>query len=438
VAKFIAARLLFICLCVFSHVLFAVPELPVVKTEDVPAGPDPEPPPSDVNNYGLKGMGTEFKKFGEEVAHRIDRIVKKKSFELFGDPWTIQGIPIIFPSANNGFHLGLHTKIDDIAREDPHKVEVQAQVLATDRGRYKHFLQLDFPYAFDDTWRLTGRVAYNRDISFRYYGIGNETKVNKEVLELDQPLYRTTMTAPSANLSFLRYFGRHWRAGPIFGFKWSQVEAPPGSLLGVERPHGISGGRSHYMGVALVYDTLDFEPYPTKGSFNELYFSWYTPYIGSDYKFFRTTYTYRQYYLLHPKLIFAHRTLIENLAGDAPFYEMNVVGGSDNTLGFGGDRFMRGYDGNRFVDKIRTVFGFELRWDPIRFVFAGQDLRIGFVPFIDVGRVWDRIIPFKVGVWHASTGWGTRIIWNRRLIVRTDFAVNPEGTSVFVELGHSF
>lgn len=45
---------------------------------------------------GFTRMGSDIQKFGEEVAQRIDRIVKKKSFDWWGDPWTMQGIPILF------------------------------------------------------------------------------------------------------------------------------------------------------------------------------------------------------------------------------------------------------------------------------------------------------------------------------------------------------
>ena len=99
-------------------------------------------------------MGKELTLFGEEVAHRIDKVVSRKGFQLWGEPWTIQGIPLIFPSPNTGFNLGLHAKLVNITRQDPHKIEFIGQVLASDRGRYKHFFQADYPYAFGGGWRL--------------------------------------------------------------------------------------------------------------------------------------------------------------------------------------------------------------------------------------------------------------------------------------------
>jgi len=48
------------------------------------------------------------------------------------------------------------------------------------------------------------------------------------------------------------------------------------------------------------------------------------------------------------------------------------------------------------------------------------------------------LLPLQIGNLHASTGWGTRIIWGKRLIVRGDFALCPEGSSFYIELGNSF
>jgi len=60
------------------------------------------------------------------------------------------------------------------------------------------------------------------------------------------------------------------------------------------------------------------------------------------------------------------------------------------------------------------------------------------VPWIDLGRVWDKVFPLQIGTIHPSIGGGTRISWNDRFIVRGDFALTPEGTALYVELGQAF
>jgi hypothetical protein len=385
-----------------------------------------------------EGVGQDIKKFGEQVAERIDRIIKTKNFDLWGDPWTLQGLPLIFPTSDNGFNLGLYLSLQDIRRQDPHKVQVEAEILASDQGRYKHFAKLDYPHALDGRFRIITRVAYDREIALPYFGMGNDIQIDRNIVSTTNPIYKSIYAAPSFTLQFLRYFGTQTRIGPVLGFKWADIGAPNGSILQQQQPLGISGGRTHYVGLAIVNDATDFEPYPSRGMANELYLNWYTPALGSNYNFFRGTYFFRNYWPLHRTATLAHRTLFEVLCGDVPFYEMEAVGGMEPTVSFGGDKYIRGFEPNHFLDRIRLVFGFELRWDPISFQFYRQDLTIGFVPFVDVGRVWSGFLPFDVSDFHASTGWGMRIVWSSRLILRADVALNIEGASFIINLGNSF
>ena len=393
-----------------------------------------------VKTKDKKNVGKDLETFSVEVVNRIDRVVSKKGFNLWGEPWTVQGIPLIFPSSTNGFNLGLHAKLVNIVRQDPHKAEISAQILASDKGRYKHFIGLDIPYIFDEQFRFTGRLAYNRDISLRYYGIGNDTVIDPTQMDSDR--YDNTRSGVSGTLSFVRYFSKKYRMGPILGFKNTDISVPPNnSKLKEDNAEGITGGKTNYIGLSLTRDTLDFEPYPSKGTFNELFVYWYSPWLGSSYNFQRYTYTFRVFVPLHPKLIFAHRTLLEIVDGKdggVPFFELGSVGGSDSTLALGGDRFIRGLESNRIIDKYRMFYGLELRWDPIKLSYASQDFNFGVVPFVDFGRVWGSLHPFYLGKIHASTGVGFRILWNKRFVLRADWAMTEENKTVYIELGNSF
>lgn len=402
---------------------------------------DPDYFDKGANKKGKKSkspVGKDFEQFGEEVASRIDKIVSRKGFRFLGDPWTLQGIPLLFPSSDTGFNLGLNAVFANVKREDPHEMEITAQALASDAGRYKHFLRLDLPYAFNNQIHLTARVSYNRDINFRYFGIGNDTPADRDLVKQDSPIYKNQRTGPSFNLAVLKYMSRFIQMGPLFGLKWTEVTYPAGSLLDQQKPLGILGGKTHHIGFALVYDGLDFAPNPHRGTFHEIFINWSTPLLGSDYHFLRNTYTFRHFWDLHPRLTLAHRTLFEVMSGDAPFFELGAVGGSDSTIGFGGDKFFRGYQSNRFIDQIKFAVGWELRWQAVTFSWAKQKLEMIVAPWVDMGRVWAHLLPIDIGTIHVSTGWGTRFTWNDRFIVRGDFALTPEGSAFYVELGHSF
>lgn len=387
---------------------------------------------------GMKAVGREFQKFGEELVVRVDRILKKKAFSLFGDPWAVQGLPLVFPSSSAGFHLGIISLFTNIRREDPYEMELKLQALASDKGRYKHFVRIDLPHALGGNYQFKSRFSYNREISYPYFGIGNQSPVDRELADQHSVFYQNVTQGPSLGLLGLRRFGAHTRVGPTLGFSWTTVELPAGSLLERDRPQGVAGGKTHYVGLATIYETLDFEPYPTKGFWIELFLNYYSKALGSNYDFVRATYTFRKYWLLHRELVFAHQTLFEALGGNIPYFELNQVGGSDPSIGLGGDTQIRGYDTNRFIDKLRLVVEFELRWDPIRFTLGYQDFSIGFVPFFSMGRVWPEVFPLRFGDWHASTGWGMRIVWNRRFVIRSDFAVAADRTQLFFNIGHTF
>ncbi len=397
----------------------------------------PEPVPRQPKKRG-GGLGNEIKKMGEQVAGRIDRIIKKKTFELWGDPWQMQGLPLIFPGAQSGFNLGLKLALQNVVRQDPHELEVEAQILTSDRGRYKHYFKFDAPHAFNDRLRLTFRANYDRDIALSYFGIGNDTVIDRNELKNETPLYQNVRAGPSFDFQALFRFADYWRFGPVTHFRWTDVSFPAGSLLGIQRPSGVNGGKTHGLGFALIRDQLDWEPYPSRGSYHEITGLHHGKFTGSDYNFNRVTYTYKRFLLIHRRLIFAHRTLFEFLDGDPPYFEMSAIGGVNPSLAFGGDKFLRGFDGGQFLDRIRLAMGFELRWDPLFFPFAKQDITLGFVPWVDIARVWPSVFPLRLGGWHAAGGWGFRLIWNSRLVVRGDLAFSSNGTSYVMTLGNAF
>ena len=284
------------------------------------------------------GMGKDIQELGEQVVKRVDSIVRKKGFEFMGDPWLFQGIPLVFPSSASGFNIGFHTQFEDVSRQDPHAFSLDAQVLASDEGRYKHGLYVDIPHALDGEFRIKAGVRYDRDFNFLYYGIGNNTPYDPGAGPFVQA-YENIRAGPGISFEMLRYMGGHVRMGPVAGLRWTDISTPPGSLLQQQNPTGVTGGRTHYIGFAIIYDTRDFEPYPTRGSVHEFYFNLYSKFTGSSYDFMRFTYTYLRFIPLGRHLVLAHRTLLEPMTGDVPYYELGAVGGSNPAMGFGGDRF---------------------------------------------------------------------------------------------------
>jgi len=365
-------------------------------------------------------------------------VVKKESFTALGDPWTIQGIPLAWPSSVNGFTYGVTALAQNIRRQDPHLVQLEAQLLTSARGRWDNFLIADVPHMFDGSFRSVFGVRYKKDFDSRFFGIGNDTTVDQQRIEDDDVLYQNNRTRPIVDLIFLKRFGKYFSTGPTMGFKWMTIFAPPGSLLAFESPLGIGGGNTHYLGWAMVISTLDFEAYPSDGVWHEIFYAYYNEFIGSDYNFQAATYTYRRYLRLADELILAYRNLFEVLWGEVPFYELGPVRGTDPSFDSGGgNRFLRGFEENQFIDNVKMWMGLELRWDFKRTTFMNQPFVIGLVPFFDIGRVWDKFFPLDFSNLHASAGLGARLIWNR-LVGRMDVAATKQGSTIYLTIGNTF
>ncbi len=385
-----------------------------------------------------KSLGANIKGFSEGVASQVDKVIQKKMFELWDESWTLQGIPILFPFSNEGFHVGFRVNIQNIERQDPHKYQIEAQILASDLGRYKHLFKLDYPRIFNDSYSFVFKAAYDRDIHIPYFGVGNFVSIDYADLMNNPSRYHYVLDVPNFYIEFLRRFGDHLKVGPFIGIRWVGIVPQALSILENSKPFGIDGGATHSLGITIQWEEVDFNPYPTRGFWHELFLTSYNKLIGSKYSFLRVTYNYRHYWLLRKKMTLAHRSLLEWLgSGNVPFYELGIVGGPDVHF-LGGTRYFRGYEPNSFIDTLRAVFGFELRWDPFDFEFNNQNFTFGFVPFIDIGRVWHGFQFSEIGGFHASAGFGARLSWNKRFVIRSDVAITRYRVVWFAELGHSF
>jgi outer membrane translocation and assembly module TamA len=106
--------------------------------------------------------------------------------------------------------------------------------------------------------------------------------------------------------------------------------------------------------------------------------------------------------------------------------------------GLGGFESLRGYHADRFVGKVQMQGNLELRWSLPDFTIWNQHLRPMLVPFVDVGRVFDKVGGFSVSDWKVTGGLSFRLAWNLATIVSFDYAYGSEGSLFYMELGHPF
>ena len=110
---------------------------------------------------------------------------------------------------------------------------------------------------------------------------------------------------------------------------------------------GLAGGRVSILQEALLYDTSDFEPDPTRGTYFEVANEWSNPAIGSEFTFNKlfTQIKARCRLAFGPRTVLATRVGVGNIFGaNAPFFEFQDQWSPDGSVNaLNGSRSFRGY-----------------------------------------------------------------------------------------------
>lgn len=205
---------------------------------------------------------------------------------------------------------------------------------------------------------------------------------------------------------------------------------------------GLNGGWVSIVQTALMHDTRDFEPDPTKGHYVEVANEYSGPAIGSEFTFNKLFVQVRGYQKLPvgKRTVLAGRIGAGNIFGtDAPFFEFQdqwSPDGSINTLG--GKQSLRGHRANRFLARSLWFANLELRVRLAEVAFGKQRFGIGIAPFFDSGSVRDRWQDLDLAHTRTSYGAGTRIAWNQSTILFFDYGISPEDRLFFFGITQSF
>jgi len=212
------------------------------------------------------------------------------------------------------------------------------------------------------------------------------------------------------------------------------------ALLGIAK--GTKGGTVSIIQQALIFDTRDFEPDPTRGIYLELANEYSGPGIGSDFSFDKLFAQARFY----RKLPFGQRTVLAgrlatgNIFGkNAPFFEYQDQWSPDGSVNsLGGSDSLRGYVANRYLARAVFFANLEMRYRVGETKLLGQRFALNVSPFLDMGTVRDHWFDFNLGRIKTSYGAGFRLAWNQSTIISADFGFSPEGRQFFLGIGQQF
>ncbi|GAB2793886.1 DUF5982 domain-containing protein [Rhabdobacter roseus] len=205
---------------------------------------------------------------------------------------------------------------------------------------------------------------------------------------------------------------------------------------------GVDGGWVSIIQTALIFDTRDFEPDPTKGYYFEIANEYSSKYIGSQFDFNKLFIQGRAYQKLPigKRTVLAGRFGAGNIFGNnAPFFEFQdqwSPEGSINALG--GRQSLRGYRANRFLARSMWFTNVELRVRLAETQIGKQRFAFAVAPFFDAGTVRDRWQDLNFKNIKTSYGGGLRIAWNQSTILSFDYGHSKEDRLFYFGIGQAF
>jgi outer membrane protein assembly factor BamA len=205
---------------------------------------------------------------------------------------------------------------------------------------------------------------------------------------------------------------------------------------------GIKGGWVSIIQTALIYDTRDFEPDPTKGVYFEIANEYSSKLIGSQFDFDKFFIQGRAFQKLPigKRTVLAGRLGVGNIFGNnAPFFEYQDQWSPDGSINaLGGVGSLRGYRQNRFLARSMWFTNVELRVRLIETKIAKQLFGFSLAPFVDAGTVRDRWQDLSFKNIKTSYGTGLRIAWNQSTILSLDYGRSKEDSLLYFGIGQIF
>ncbi len=410
------------------------------------------------------------------------------------------GTPLLDSDPDTGFGIGVQgfvywngDRADPLFAHAPYHHRLSVQVLATSNGYQQETVDYDAPYLLSTPLRLRVQLYDERNTAANYFGRGASTMNDLGFTAAGSRTYSTfdayttaLEQVRSGRLAYTLYnkytledptlqtyleeslFGGLLRAqvgfrGQIVGIRDDSgaVTRGKGPLAGesgttatmgttrlaedcrAARIVGCSGGVHDTIKLGLAFDSRDYEPDPNAGLFADLTTEISSRALGSSFDYARVTLAPRAFVSPAPgltDLVLAGRLVYSVQTDGVPFFAMNDLAFTDmDRQGLGGLWTMRGYKQDRFVGPVAALANVELRWTmPGTLKFLEQELAVQIAPFVDTGRVFDRVTDFSFARWRWGEGVGVHLLWNKATVIVVDYGVSSEDQGLYMDFGQQF
>lgn len=267
-----------------------------------------------------------------------------------------------------------------------------------------------YPLSFDLT------VDYDKYLKNNFYGVGNLSKPTDLETYTKEPLEILGVLSRGFTREFVAQVGLKYRMVRNSGYGQSSlfVRSLPVINLGTSRALTIVG--------SVRYDSRDSFVNPSRGQVAEIDAETGGSWLLGDYSINSSTFALQTYHVLfYPKTVFAAKLWGQAVGGsDLPIHVLPTAGGN---------RSLRGYPQDRFLDKTAMGVNGEVRF-PIYW-------RLGGVLGIDAARVFTSLTNVTPVDWAYSPVVGLRFYMDT-FVVRADIGFGRETTGFYLNFGQLF
>lgn len=266
-----------------------------------------------------------------------------------------------------------------------------------------------------------------------YFGIGNDTQFSDEQFENNFFFFENREFAiyyqARKQIASFGESGSFDLTASLDASYLNGLTRGESSKFAEDMPLGIGKSWANKAGFGFITDSRDSEFSPSEGIRYEVSYEVSSSIFGSDYTYSDLEFDLRHYVNLFGSVVLANKLSVESIYGDAPFWDLSIIGGNDGLRGYHLDRF-RGNQSVMHLLELRTWL----------FSVLHDEIRVGSQLFWDSGRVFSEFDSNNVfNNWKHSYGGGIIFtIFSPDLMLRTDVGFSDEAFRFYFGAGYVF
>lgn len=312
-------------------------------------------------------------------------------------------------------------------RADPYVWKMSAMVgFATGPGSIRLEYLGEF-YKIIKSWRLQLRIGKNELAYNRFYGLGNEGRLEKNI---NSDFYRVSQELIYLDLLADHYISKRSKIYLTGTIRKSDLKKSSNNILAANGFRGVGQEVSAVFGVGWQFDSRKNQASGKDGVYLHLEGLHFPEFLDNNSAYSKAIFDGRFYYTFQSlPLTFAHRVYAENIWGDYYLFDAALLGGSD---------ILRGFARERFAGDAAAFGATELR-TPVFTTRIIIPAIFGISGHVESGRVFYDQPTENSKKWHASYGGGLWISYLKEaLILNFTVSQSSEDLQIYFTTGFMF